>query len=548
MTESWTYNSIGTPTALEYVKTSNCSSNCTWFYDTLTPSIHGQWLEQSSPLSHQVYSYDAAGRLVQVQNTPAGKHCTTRAYGYDSDTNRLTLSSREAPTAGGCTLEGATTESHSYDEADRLQDTGASYNPFGDVASLPAGDAGGSELKNEYFVDDQLASQTQGSETVGYALDPAGRNLEVISTGPKTETVTNHYAGPQAVPAWTVNLAGETKRDITGLNGQLAAIQTNVEAPVLQIANLHGDIVGTASLSETATGLLGSADTSEFGVPTVSAPAKYSWLGAIQLPTAELPASTVGMGARSYEPYLGRFLQPDHVPNGSANAYSYTFGDPLSTTDPSGEFSVGIDKFDEEHAAERANAAAEAYEAEVRRLAEEAAARAAAEWAAQQAAANAALYGPQYGEEWGEEEWEGEEEPWWFEEAAYHGHASSAQPALVEEGLFFPESGRGGETPVCPETSGSTHAQPCVGGASIFSKAWGFVKHVAKGAANKFVKVVHYIINVREKATTGFAPYGPSSTASGCEVVGFLTTFGSPFVSVGAKVSFLVGATIWASC
>jgi RHS repeat-associated protein len=497
MTGTYTYNGVGKPVGLEYKKTTDCTSSCTWFYDRVTPSIHGQWVEQTSSLSHESYVYDSIGRLTQVQDTPTGKKCITRAYGYDEDTNRTSLTSREAPSEGGCTLEGATVEKHTYDEADRLTDTGTSYSQFGDVTALPASDAGGAELTSQYYVDNQLASQTQNGETLGYNLDPAGRTLEAISTGPKSSSVTYHYAGPGADPAWSVNLGGETSRNIPGINGELAALQTDGETPVLQLANLHGDIVATAYLSETATGLASEADTTEYGVPTVSAPAKYSWLGEIELPTAELPASIVAMGARSYDPYLGRFLQPDPSPTGSANAYAYTFGDPVNTADPSGEYSTTIDQFDEEHAGEQAGLAAEAYEAELQRLAEEAAARQAAEWAAQQAAEWAALYGPQYEEEgWGEEEWDEEEgeELLGFAsydrsaEGAFHeGGSEGAADVHTEDGLLYQPIGAQGSAGVpnvvvlCVRQKSEPSHLACARYAGLFGEIVGGIEKVAKG-------------------------------------------------------------------
>jgi RHS repeat-associated protein len=447
MTATYTYNAIADPTALEYEKTTNCSTKCTWFSDSVVPSIHGQWMEQTSSLSHQNYSYDAAGRLTQVQNTPTGKGCTTRIYAYDEDTNRLSLTTREPNTKKECTTEGGTVERHTYDTADRLTDAGTpqntEYNSFGDITYLPEADAGGAPLTSSFYTDGQLSSQTQKEpetkteQTIGYNLDPDRRANETIYTGKKNEDVTTHYAGPGASPAWTTNALSETMRDIPGINGALAAVQNNTAAPTLQLTDLHGDIIATASSNEKATALESEADTSEYGVPTINLPPKYSWLGSLELPT-ELPSGVIAMGARSYIPQLGRYLQPDPVPGGSANAYAYTFGDPVNTSDPSGELTYGLS------AEELAGLEASSRETIAREAAREAAARAAAE-AATEAAARAAATaaGPQYNS--GEEEWEEYEEEGGYEEAAYHPGANGQEEVHAESGVLYQPLGSGGE-------------------------------------------------------------------------------------------------------
>jgi RHS repeat-associated protein len=344
MTANEAYNEAGAPTSLEYKKTAHCATSCpeTWFAETVVPSIHGQWLEDTNTFSKTAYEYDAPGALTRAQNTPSGNGCTTRIYVLDPDRNRTSLKSYEPNSKGECATEKGTEEKHTYDPADVLTDPGAKYNAFGDTTALSASDAGGTELTNTLYVNHLLASETQNGETIGFNLDPAGRTRETVSTGKTSQDIIAHFAGSGDTPAWTVETpSGIWTRNIAGITGGLAAIQVNGTTPVLQLADLHGDIVATAALSETETKLLSSSEPSEFGVPTTSTPPKYSWLGAEGART-ELPSGQIAMGARSYIPQLGRFLQPDPIPGGSADAYTYTFGDPINTTDPSGALTYGF--------------------------------------------------------------------------------------------------------------------------------------------------------------------------------------------------------------
>jgi hypothetical protein len=71
------------------------------------------------------------------------------------------------------------------------------------------------------------------------------------------------------------------------------ALPTSAEWPLhrLQLSDLHGDIIATAADEESASKLLSSTDTTEYGVPTTGSPARYSWLGTQELPTEFPPGS-----------------------------------------------------------------------------------------------------------------------------------------------------------------------------------------------------------------------------------------------------------------
>ncbi len=409
MTARYTLNTAGERVGLVYKKETHCSEKCEWYTDNVAPSIHGQWLAQNTSFTKNNYTYDAVGRLTESQVTPVGSGgCMTRRYTYDEDTNRTSLSTYQPNTKNECATETGTVERHNYDDADRLLDPGVSYDAFGNTTSLPASDAGKSELTSSFYADNQLASQTQAGETIGYNLDPAGRTREIVSTGKIVASEIQHYASPGDTPAWTAEASGNWTRKISSMTG-LSAIEHNGEAPILQLTNLHGDIVATAQDSETATGLTSTIkEASDYGVPATETPPKYSWLGSHEIAT-ELPSGVTQMGARSYVPQLGRFLQSDPRPGGSANAYTYVFGDPINSNDLTGEYSNGPSAWALGLASELSNQEAAAYEAALRAEAERKA-REAAETAKAYAAMQSASPEGEYYEEEGPEEENWEEE------------------------------------------------------------------------------------------------------------------------------------------
>jgi YD repeat-containing protein len=166
-----------------------------------------------------------------------------------------------------------TEEKHSYDEADRLIDTGVEYEAFGNQTKIPAADAGEHEITASFYADSQVAVQKQNGETTSYAYDPAGRTEETVSEGTTKATVVNHYPGPGEAISWTEEEEGKAwTRDVPGIDGALTATQHDSEAPVLQLHDLEGNIIATAAVSETETKVLTTYNPTEFGVPVNGAP------------------------------------------------------------------------------------------------------------------------------------------------------------------------------------------------------------------------------------------------------------------------------------
>jgi RHS repeat-associated protein len=305
--------------------------------------VHGQVRRDETRPPAKTLGYDPAGPLTSVVDAIAyggPRVCTTRTYGYDAESNRTAL--RSYPDAGGQPDTGNCSTSTSpavyasgYDQADRLTNTGYVYDLFGRTTTDPYPPSG-SSVTVGYYVNDLVASETVGSTTRSYALDPARR---VRSWTDGSTTSTNHYTSASGdSPAW-IGVGTAWTRNIQAIGGDLAAVQTDTGTVTLQLTNLHGDVVATVDDSTSASSIASYAESNEFGVPyfTSSAYPRYGWLGGKQRSHDTL-ASIVLMGVRLYDPNTGRFLQTDPIPGGSANPYDYANQDPYNNFDLDGRW------------------------------------------------------------------------------------------------------------------------------------------------------------------------------------------------------------------
>lgn len=340
MVAAYTYDETGTPISLKYTK-SGCPT-CVWYSQSIKESAQGQWLTNETTVASHSYTYDGAGRLTLVKETPAGKGCTTRSYTYDADSNRLSKITRAPGAEGACVTSGSGEEVKStYDSNDRITGEGFTYDPFGRLVEIPAANAGGQALSMTYYVNDIARTETQNGQTVGWLLDPMqSRPRATIPSGGK-ETV-YHYSDGSDSPSWTAEMSGEStvgwERPVGGIGGSLGAVVTyngSTTTTKLQMTNLHGDVVGVASSSSEASAPLELFEADEFGSPIGSTTHTYGWLGAKGKRTT-LASGVIQMGVRAYVPAMGRFTTVDPVFGGSANSYDYANQAPLNMFDLDG--------------------------------------------------------------------------------------------------------------------------------------------------------------------------------------------------------------------
>ncbi|MGA5499245.1 RHS repeat-associated core domain-containing protein [Streptomyces cinereoruber] len=257
------------------------------------------------------YGYDSQGRLTRVEPQKTGEPSVASNYSYDK--------------AGNILAVGNAVTNYVYNDASQLVSsngttTGWSYDKAGnETAAAPVN---GTARTGETWTDHgQLKSITTASTT--RALTHAGTdNTERTELA---DTAFHHTA---------LGLTGTTTAGVdTGFIREPAGTLNSVRnggKSSYYLTDATGNVIGlvdeagkrTHTYAYTAYGTSQNA--------TEAFPQPYRFAGAYLDPTG-----LYKMGARYYDPHLGRFTQPD--PSGQeTNPYLYAAGDPINHTDPSG--------------------------------------------------------------------------------------------------------------------------------------------------------------------------------------------------------------------
>ncbi|MFT4048541.1 MAG: RHS repeat-associated core domain-containing protein [Solirubrobacterales bacterium] len=340
LTKSTAYDTDGNVTSLTYTRTVDCTPPaCTWMTNTAEYNIHGQMVSQdglpaqAGGTATQKYAYDAIGRLTEARDTSGGQ-CTIRRYELDADSNR-TASKTIAPASGGaCNPTGTpTTKTNTFDNADRITNSGYVYDAFGRTTTVPQADAGGTgAMTASYYVNDLARSVTQNGKTQTMELDPMLRPSTKTTSGSSSSTDTYSYAGDSDSPAW-IQTGTNWTRWVPGIDGDVAATQTSAGALSWTISDIRGDMVAEAG----GGGLMNVREIDEFGLVKNGLPSSrpYGFHGTKQKQTLT-DGGTIAMGARLYVPATGRFLQTDPILGGTDNPYEYP-SDPVNSSDLTGQ-------------------------------------------------------------------------------------------------------------------------------------------------------------------------------------------------------------------
>ncbi|MBG6135811.1 discoidin domain-containing protein [Longispora fulva] len=336
VTRKDTLDSSLAPVARTYTRDSDST---VLYAESVVDNTQGHKVAHSYTGGSRTYGYDKVGRLTSVRQIDAVGSCVTRTYSYDARTNRTGQRAFRPAAGGGCQSDTADSEgAHTYDSADRLTDAGYRYDEFGRTTDLPGG------LKNSYYANDLVAGQETPDTRQAWTLDPKHRfrgfttTKLVGDTWSPASSKLNHYGDDSDEARWIVEdtTTGAVTRNVSGPDSDLVATTSATGNVKLSLTNLHGDVALTIDTALTSPEF---HNYDEFGVPSAGqSDQRYGWLGGKQR-SSEAQGGVVLMGVRLYQPTLGRFLQSDPVPGGSATAYDYCNADPVNCTDLAGTWS-----------------------------------------------------------------------------------------------------------------------------------------------------------------------------------------------------------------
>ncbi|MET9221546.1 RHS repeat-associated core domain-containing protein [Streptomyces sp. NPDC003300] len=307
-----TVHGTTTLTDLAYTYTSGPSGADGTLIHTRTDNI----ADGNNMAATATYTYDSQNRLTDAQvfywDSLGGDH-----FCFDAAGNLTSRGFRSCP--------GTTT--YSYNDASQVtakngSTTGWAYNADGDETA--AGSSAGARTGETWSDFNQLTSLTTGGTTytAAYSGTDNGERTRLGTTafhnGPEglaASTTAGSDRGFTRDPQGTLNsmrTGGSSYYYLTDAEGSVVALVDNAGN---RVDNYHYDPTGSPEQGPTT---------------TETVPQPYRFQGTYLDPTG-----LYKMGARYYDPTLGRFTQTD--PSGQeTNPYAAFGGDPVNHTDPNG--------------------------------------------------------------------------------------------------------------------------------------------------------------------------------------------------------------------
>jgi RHS repeat-associated protein len=279
--------------------------------------------------SSSTYTYDGAGRLTDVSGTAANHYIYDAAGDPTQGPDGRYYYDNPDPTRNRCGGAGGNTCPHAVKRIGTGSEV--TYNLRGEATEITR--TNGAQLDRSQIGWDAdgnpVTFTSNGTKvaTVGYDVD--GRRTSVTKGPQTTHSFGGYLDVTRATPTSTPE---ETKSYFAGTTAFAHATSGTVTYD-------HLDTLGSTQLVTDGSGAVQAGYTHDaYGqlVATTGTSSDRQYAGGLPV---EL--GLIDMGARLYDPRLGRFLSPDpQLPDASAprpvDPYSYANGDPVNLIDPQG--------------------------------------------------------------------------------------------------------------------------------------------------------------------------------------------------------------------
>lgn len=247
------------------------------------------------------YSYDALNRLTEAKTTNGvGSPVSDYQYVYDGNGNRTSQ-----------TVNGSTT-TYTYNGANELTATGYSYDSNGNQTSR------GDGMAFVYNAKDQTGSITPPSSSAISMTYTGQGQAQRVTAGSSTYAYSILGLSSEGQTFYTRDNAGLLTEERTS-SGNYYYLFDGLDS-VVGLTDASGNLVATYSYDP-----YGQVASS---TGTVTNPWRFA---AAYLDTA---TGLYKMGARYYDPSLGRWTQQDALESG--NLYAYVADNPVNASDPAG--------------------------------------------------------------------------------------------------------------------------------------------------------------------------------------------------------------------